>query len=402
MIRKFSFLQYFFGAAVALSLASCGDEPPQPQPEPEPEPPGRTVLVYQVANNNLGQPGTTYDRLDIEEMLEASGAGDIPAGSHLLVYNAGYRSDPVLMEVTSGGLDTILTYDRSMPSVDSRRMLAVLADMETLRPNPQYGLVLWSHGTGWVQDGMADVLDDSRRRSFGNDAGKTMNVTTLAATLERGPELAWIYFDCCFMASVETLYEMRRTAPLIVASPTELRVEGMPYHLNVKHFFADGNADLLAAARSTFEYYDLGFTGSGRTCTMTVADTRFLDALARTTAAIYAASPVAVTDGYEPQRYENLRQSCKYFDFADYVRDLCVDAAGNPRFEGAAALMAEFDEAFARVVLYAAATPKLWNAVPLQRATGLSTYILNKPSDADTKNYSTLSWYADVASKLHK
>ena len=31
---------------------------------------------------------------------------------------------------------------------------------------------------------------------------------------------------------------------------------------------------------------------------------------------------------------------------------------------------------------------------------GLTTYILANPSDNSTKNYNTLTWYADIASAL--
>ena len=76
-----------------------------------------------------------------------------------------------------------------------------------------------------------------------------MNVTTLARVLE-DENFSFIYFDCCFMMSVETLYEMRNTAPVIAGSVTELPVDGMPYHLNLSSFFRQGSADLIQAAKT--------------------------------------------------------------------------------------------------------------------------------------------------------
>ena len=42
------------------------------------------------------------------------------------------------------------------------------------------------------------------------------------------------------MGTVEIAYELRALTPVIVGSPTEVEGEGMPYHLNIPAFFADG------------------------------------------------------------------------------------------------------------------------------------------------------------------
>lgn len=384
-------LIYFAGVFAALAVSSCIDDPepgPEPGSKPDPDPVRRTVLVYQVANNNLGSGG--YDKDDLKEMLAGARAGALGTDGRLLVYNAGNAGDALLLEVTSDGLDTLKRYDPSVLSVSSSRMLEVMSDVETNAPARDYGLILWSHGSGWLQDGISDDLT-ATTKSFGSDRGRTMNITTLAAVLEQGLPLSFIYFDCCYMASVETLYELRNAAPVIVGSATELQVEGMPYDKNLIHFFAEGDARLIDAAKETFDWYD-DMVGIARTATMSVVSTAGLDELAAATAAIYAAADVPVPDGFEPQRFMNKGVSaCTYFDFAQYVRSLTDDSS----------LLRRFDEALDACVLYAAATPMLWSAVPLKYHCGLSTYILRNRESISTKNYNTLQWYDDVASKLN-
>lgn len=388
--------------SACMHLAGCNDEP-SPTPTPPGAGTGRTILVYQVANNNLGQPSTQYDALDIEEMIDGVKAGARGEDDRLLVYNAGYRRDPVLMEVLPDGLDTLKTYTADMPSVDSRRMLEVFSDIERLAPNEKRGLILWSHGSGWVQDGMSDINDDSRKRSFGSDNGRTMNVTTLANTIKKGPDFDWIYFDCCFMMSAETLYQLRDCTPYIIGSATELLVYGQPYHLTLPHLFDDDiPASLLAAANETFELYDKQYYGSNRTCTMSVVRTDGLDPLAAATADIYAASETPFPYDYRPQRFELPEvSSCRYFDLRHYAAALCVDDAGTERFRGSAALFDKFDKALNDCVLYRQATPYLWNDVALEAHCGISTYILRNSASVSYRGYSSLEWYENVASRLN-
>lgn len=96
------------------------------------------------------------------------------------------------------------------------------------------------------------------------------------------------------MMSVETLYEMRDTAPVIVGSVTELPVDGMPYHLNLAPFFNTGTADVVQAAKNTFEYFNSKTNAIDRTCTMSVVNTHFLEEIGQICAEIFLTLPKPV------------------------------------------------------------------------------------------------------------
>ena len=383
MKRIINYILVFVGVSVGLMACTHHDEPTPPVP---PEEVNRTVLVYMVANNNLGSNG--YDKLDIREMQTAARAGDTGAG-RLLVYHSPYNAKPHLLEIKATGIDTLLTYDNSVLSVSAARMAEVLADTHKYAPADEYGMVLWSHGTGWVHDG---IDEPAYQRSFGEERGKKMNTSTLARVLEASNiDFSFLYFDCCYMMSIETLYELRNTAPFIVGSPTELPVLGMPYDKNVKQLFAPEQPELVAAAQNTFDFYN-ALTGEDRTCTMSVVRTAAIAPLAEATRAIYEACGAGIPAGYSPQRFSYVSQTrCYYFDYKDYMNALC-DAASRPD------LAIRFNEAFADATVFSAATPKLWDAVPLDRCNGISTYILTNASSSATGNYKDLDWYADVAS----
>ena len=46
--------------------------------------------------------------------------------------------------------------------------------------------------------------------------GVKMNISTLADILSKGPRFDYIYFDCCYMSSIETAYELRTVTDIIV------------------------------------------------------------------------------------------------------------------------------------------------------------------------------------------
>lgn len=368
-----------FMAAVLMAGFACAcSESSEPEP-PTPAPPqtdSRTVLVYMAADNNLGS--NDFDAVDIAEMKV--GVKDIDANARWLVYHSGYKKEPVLIEITRAGVDTLARFGSGTPATSAARMADVIATSRELAPANGYGLVVWGHGTGWIQDGIAD---DRLTYSLGPDGGKKMNISTLADVIEDCGGFDYIYFDCCYMASVETVYELRHCARYIVGSATELPANGMDYSVNVP-YLADGSEEaLIRSARNTYEHYD-ALSGDSRTCTISVIKTAGLDELAEKTASMYMASGTAF-GGYTPQRFTDLRTTCYYYDFKDFVRALPVDC------------YPEFVELFNKVVIYSANTPYLWASVDLSRHNGLSTYIPTQGFNLEHRNYNTLEWYADVA-----
>ena len=239
-----------FILCIAFCFASCGNKDDEPAPTP-PATAERTLLVYMVANNDLGQRG--YDDADITEMRAAARSGGLGKGRLLLMHQSS-KGRSVLKEInTKGNIDTLLIYDDAEPTVSIARMTRVFDDMKRLAPAETYGLVLWSHGSGWLEDGWADP-DAGKKRAFGLDGTRSMNITSLAQALQ-GRGFDYVYFDCCHMASVEVAYELRNATDYIVGSVTELPNYGMPYDANIP-LLLKREPDLKGAAANTFNLYD--------------------------------------------------------------------------------------------------------------------------------------------------
>ena len=174
---------------ICLLSSSCQHEDPDAPVVPV----KRTILVYMVASNSLGT--NERDQLDLYEMDRVVELDELN-GCRLLVYRIGPEEDtPVLFEIRKGKRgavvhETLEVYDTTRgASVTASRMSQVIADAKLHAPAQDYGLILWSHGTGWAPT--LTTRSDAPRRVFGEDNGATMALDQLAAAIPVGA-FSWI------------------------------------------------------------------------------------------------------------------------------------------------------------------------------------------------------------------
>lgn len=308
-----------------MMLNACSDDKQpdlDPIPEPAEDPVSRTILVYMAANNSLGSPNNSYrDQADIQEMLTAATSNGFNGG-RVIVYHHAYKATrPVLLEITPEGAIELKSYDTETSSMDAARMSEVISDTRQVAPADDYGLVLWSHGSGWIEDG---ITSGTTAYSFGEDREwlsdtnyrkSAMNVTTLADLIGNDRPFAFIYFDCCYMSGIEVAYELRNATDYIIASATELPSDGMRYDLNLPLLFKQ-QPDVVGAAQTTFEQYDMLSDGD-RTCTMSVIRCDALDGLAESTHDIYSSvTPITSVQGIQTFKTTS---PYYYYDLEQYI-----------------------------------------------------------------------------------
>ncbi len=340
----------------------------------------RTVLVYMVANNNL----SGYDDLDIAEMEQAVKAGALRNGGRLMVYHNARGGSNTLFEITRSGERVVhATYSdlQDGGSLNPAHMSEVINQARSIGDNNPMGLVLWSHGTGWMDDNPAN----GAHFSFGLDNRTRMNLPNLRKALE-GSEFEWIYFDCCHMITAEVVYELRDCARYFVGSTIELPLYGMPYDHNIPLFFKQGEADLVGAARNTFEYYRNTTENGSRFCSMTVVDGAAIEPFARATREVMEqAQPLSAN--YQPIPYQRGR-SCTIYDMPQYMRELHASSATMQRWE----------QAYADMILYSAAIPNNALGINVDEFTGLGCNIVWGFDFKALFGYDRCQWWADVAS----
>lgn len=367
---------------VAMLTVSCSDsDEPAVEQQAVITPASRTILVYMVANNSLGY--DQCDASDIREMLAAA-AGNSFNGGRLIVYHAPTSGNPALKEITPSGVTILSQYDTGMYSTDPQRIRAVISDVKALAPADDYGLILWSHASAWVETSMSKStgIITATAEAFGEDRSHSTKISSLADVLT-GEGFSFIYFDCCHMASIEVVYELKDVTPLIIGSATEIPKYGMPYDKNIPLLFNDV-PDFEEVCRNTFEDYD-SRNDKFRTCTISLIDTGHLDELASVSREIFEAG-TTLPDEYTPQAF--VLGECYLYDLADYMHALAPDDDTKSRW----------DEALDKVVLYKASTPKIFDRLQIDTHCGLGCYIVDNPSASNYKGYDNQSWWKDVVS----
>lgn len=332
-----------------LFAVSCSDDERDGKAGSVPEY-RRTVIVYMAAQNSLG-----YARAAVADSAEiASGAELIPSTRDNLILFIDDAEKPRLYRYYKstngkGYYSKIYQYPTDVSSTDSSTLLDVLSRVKNLFPSESYGLVLWSHGSGWLPQirslSRTYAGGTSRPRAFGIDVGEggnmktdtkadgtlgdQMEISALASAISSsGLHMDYIFFDACLMQSLEVAYELRNVADYIVGSPAMTSGYGAFYHDQIRNGFftyptndknirtiVDTYYHNVMESDTTRQYYqDQG-------CVMSVIKASALENLARQTALCL---PEAISNGREP----DLTGMDGYTDFESTAYPDCYDAAG--------------------------------------------------------------------------
>lgn len=395
MNKYFSKIHIAVIGILALLISGCSSSHDNEPDEPvvpdipvveEPSIESRTIIVYMVASNDLGS--RRYDDADINEMIDGMKRLADASNRRLLVYHHPYGSStPELKEIDAEGNITMRkTYDGTDPSVSITRMRNVVNDAKTIAPADSYGIIFWSHGTGWLAETSAYNDPALTTYSFGSDNGRRMTVPALAQALS-GNIFDFIYFDCCLMGTVEVVYELRDSARKIVAMCTELPLEGMPYDDNIPLLFdfAD-NAPELAAA-STYDYY-CSPEASNNSITLGVYDVSAVENLARSTRLIMETGLLPAESYTGVPMFRTSVVATGAYDMGDFIRSLGASSA----------LLNSWNKAYSDFILYKATTPRTYG-LDMSRFTGIGCNIATSAKDNRLNyGYRDLQWWHDVTS----
>ena len=256
------------------------------------------------------------------------------------------------------GLDCVLRElrgDYSLPTIYNEEMIhQILADMTASAPAEEYGLFIGSHGKGWIpKANMRATMTYSTMaaeqsiwtpapgaalvRHIGDSDNTQLNTTELAAAIERLPsKLNYIIFDACYMANVESAYDLRRSTSYILASPCEVMASGMPYNDIIPIMSGSGGVQsrLENSAKAFVDYYAKDNSIYASACAA-VINCSELDALAAATKNAHRA--MQSIDPATIQYYDGISASANpthiFFDLEDYIAKSCTDATATAEFK---------------------------------------------------------------------
>lgn len=356
-------------------LTGCHKNNPEPIPVPVPWS-DRTVLVYMVGENSLSR--WTTENLD--KMLKTfQGEGN------LMVYMDSYEGVPQLVKavMNDNGIasaEIVKTYEeRNSASPDILKETIEEVCLEY--PASSYGLVLWSHGTGWLPSTL-------KSRAFGQDGNNWMELNDLASALPDG-RFDFILFDACYMGCVEIAYALRNKTGYLISSPAEIWEDGFPYDEVVGNWWG-GEESYREVCRKFYDFYN-SREGIRKSGTISLVKTENMDALAEATRVILQGKDeqIANLDRSSIQRIDrtgSLIWDNILYDFDDYISHL------SPTAEQYDIFSRELD----KVILYEAHTPSYGNQIFYQKFCGLSSYIPQSRQTWLNTFYAGLEWTQTV------
>ena len=336
----------------------------------------KTVLLYMVANNNLSY--------DAENSISRLQNGYIPAEEgNLLVYKHCAGMDPVLLHIKKGEEGTVVadTAYRFPPRVSATKsaLTQALNVTQALFPADSYGLILWSHGTGWIPplasspSAAQEVSGSAPQRTFGLDGKVELEIRDLAQAIPY--KLSFMLMDACFMGGIETAYEVKDSVDYYIGSPAEILTESFPYHKIMQHIFKS-TPDYAAVCKEYYDYYNAK-SGAERSATVALMDCSKLAEVAEVAKRVFDqyGESIASLDLSLLQPYFRGSSSKYFYDLKDLV-DAIADAS----------LSAEFAAALERAVPYKASTP-YFIELPIRSFCGVSTYVPGNPADTKLADY---------------
>ncbi|HIZ85274.1 MAG TPA: hypothetical protein IAC04_02150 [Candidatus Coprenecus stercoravium] len=391
---------FILGQLLLSCSAGYGDAEPGQQMNAD-----RTVLIYMAADNSLA----SNARRNLDEMRR----GDIPyyfsegSGNVLLVYADISGEKPRLMRLSKDrfgtvNTETLVEYEDHNSCSDSV-MRSVLSYAAALFPAQENGLVLWSHGTGWLPAGYySNPVDGNGNalqalsvdkdpyagyvKSFGADGTFEMDIKTLAETLP--VHYSYILFDACLMGGVEVAYELKDHCDYIVASAAEILAGGFPYEKIIPMLF-EGRNGLESAC---WEFYQR-YAEDG--ATVALIETSKLNALAESCLDIFlSGGRVAIRslDMDSLQGYFRMDRHW-FYDLGDLMSRISPadTAEGQTRN-----LYDVFEKALGDAVICKWSTDEFvlggYPQFSIKKFSGLSTYVPNPENPVLDEYYKTLAW----------
>jgi hypothetical protein len=326
-----------------------------------------------VGDNTLN-PYVDKDINEMERGWKDSFDGD------LIVYIDQKNKSPYILKISSDRTNDIVSKEVMKYSEQNSSSLEVMEqvfkDIKSMYPAKSYGLILWSHASGWLPK------TSSLTKTFGDDDGKSMDITELAGL---SGKYDFIIFDACDMMGVETAYELRYNTEYIVASVTEILAGGFPYDEILEYLFMDA-ADLISVCQKFMDSYRAFTSLEMQTAALSVVKTENMDDLATTSRQLIQKykSKIKDLDVTQIQKYDS-ETTTLFFDFLDFIETIAGD---DPDLQTLRNNLSD-------VVIFEDHTPSILNLFEIKRSCGLSCYILGQYQSLDNI-YTTISWYKAV------
>ena len=353
------------------------------EPVPDVHVSERTVLVWLAGDNNL------YSEVSHKLSALAEGVRNAaPEDCRLLVYADRRGNYPQLIEILPDGNYSVLETYPAQNSASPETFSSFLNYMIETAPARHYGLILFSHATGWLPQGALEnpsLEEKPLSRTVFDDNGEQMTLAELADALPADVKFDFIVFENCFMGGAEVAYALRDKADRLLVSSAEILSPGFEeiYSSSLYRLF-DQTPDLSGFADDYYNYRNAK-SGNHRSATVSVINTSAMPQLASLASEIISETTPLDEEKLKTMQRFNRHDYTLFFDLEEYLCALAPDRT------------AEIRAAINEAVEYAAATadfmPTYDHGFHIARHCGLTVYIPQPRFPALNAAYTETVWY---------
>lgn len=337
------------------------------------------ILVYLGGDNNLSS--ETYQK--IESIREGWQGG---AEKKLLIYTDPADANPSLIEIVrENGQNTkkiIRNYDEEN-SASKEVLSRVIGEVTNLYPSPSYGLIVFSHASGWLPGGTL-----TSPRSIIMDKKQEMELSDFAQAIP-DKTFDYIIFEACFMSGIEVAYELKDKTDYILASSAEIVSPGFTYIYpkSINHL-SGSLSGLRAFGEDAFSWFD-NKSGFMRSATFSIINTSQLNSLAdwvKSNCNQDKSVDINTIQYFDRYSYR------LFFDFEDYYSSLLETDKQK----------SELSALISNCIVWKNATPsfmKDYNGFDIKKHSGFTTYISQEKYPFFNNEYQQLKWFKASSSK---
>lgn len=345
-------------AALTSCSSSSGSDNPDPTPPAdivEPDVAETTVIVYMPYTGPVDEL-TSFLQNNLTQMRNVIRAQKGMGNDKVVVFVSTSKQTSHLIQYHYSRLnnvvvsDTLRTFDNSQLDFTSSELIRQIATLaKTAAPANDYAMIIGCHAIGWVHK---DKINGVFTRSFGGngDNNYIMENECLPKGLAAAGigKLKYLVCDDCYMANIETAYELRSCTHKLIASTCEIMADGLPYTTMFQHLL--GTPDYQAIITAFGNFYSQNSNPYG---TLSLIDCDQLEAFAQvmkrvnTETAALEASEVSTV-----QRFDGYNHAV-FYDLGDYIAHRC---------KGNTDLLGQANAALSLLVPYKTNTARYYSA----------------------------------------
>lgn len=311
-----------------VTFSSC--EKSDSNPVDPPAPVENTVIMFLPWSGNSTKDGGLYGAFlgNIRNIEKAIVAKRSTCGARLFILISTSTTEGALIELKYNDSkrecvrDTIEKY--KWPTEDPVAvMINRMQRIKELSPTPKYSMILGCHGMGWIP---TQREQKQYSRYFGgiSDDYRLTSEDLATALNYSGLRPQYILFDVCYMANIETAFDLRKSCDYLIASTSELMDYGMPYDI-IWSELASTNPDYRRICEHFYTFYHNYSMPYG---TLSVTKMSEVDEMVRLMNDVNSEydCDMMIQDGIlklsNLQKLDGYSNSI-YYDFGSYIDNLC-------------------------------------------------------------------------------